>query len=114
MISRRALARAVLDVGPEGACMRTLSRTFVSSSLAIALGLLAGGGAGCVGDLPSDPNGGGDPIPPPSASARELFDTKVSPKLESACAACHAGVGAPTKFLGLAGKSDDYDTITVN
>lgn len=89
--------------------MRTLART-VTSSLVGILGALVG--AGCVGDLPSDPPG--DPIPPPSATAREIFDTKVSPKLESTCAACHAGQGTPTKFLGLAGKTDDYDTLTVN
>ena len=86
--------------------MRTLSAALLSLSLL--------GAAGCVGDLPSTPGPGGDPIPPPSATARELFDTKVGPKLEAACAACHAGQGAPTKFLGLAGKSDDYDTITRN
>src|SRR5690349_3298048 len=86
--------------------MRTLSSTFVAFSLLL--------GAGCVGDLPSDPGGGGDPIPPPSATAREIFDTKVNTKLESTCATCHAGQGAPTKFLGLSGKGDNYDTLTRN
>ena len=90
--------------------MRTLSRSLVAPSIAFGLVLAAG----CVGDLPSSPPGGGDPIPPPSATAREIFDTKVSTKLETSCAACHAGTGAPTKFLGLAGKSDNYDTLTVS
>lgn len=86
--------------------MRTLFRTFAMLSLVL--------GGGCVGDLPSDPGGGGDPIPPPSATARQIFDTKVDVKLEATCATCHAGQGAPTKFLGLAGRTDNYDTLTVN
>ena len=86
--------------------MRTLAPALLASLVSVA--------AGCVGDLPSAPADDGEPIPPPTATARELFDTKVSPKLETACAACHAGQGAPTKFLGLAGRTDNYDTITVN
>ncbi|HVV82155.1 MAG TPA: hypothetical protein VHE35_03720 [Kofleriaceae bacterium] len=91
--------------------MRIPTRTLAASLLPAALLLL---GAGCVGDLPSGGSDDGSSIPPPSASAREIFDTKVMPKLESACAACHAGQGAPTKYLGAVGNSDDYDTLTVN
>jgi hypothetical protein len=85
--------------------MRTLTRTLVAFSLAAA--------AGCVGPVDTgtpDP----DPIPQPSATARELFDTKVSPKLETSCASCHAGEGIPSKFMGAVGKSDNYATLTVN
>jgi cytochrome c553 len=86
--------------------MRTLAPALLSASALLA--------TACVGDLPSGPADDGEPIPPPSATAREIFDDKVSPKLESTCAACHAGQGAPTKFLGLAGRADNYDTLTVS
>lgn len=84
--------------------MRTL-RSLVAFSLVA--------GAGCVAPVDTgtpDP----DPIPEPTATARELFDTKVNPKVEASCSTCHAGQGAPTKFLGGAGKADNYDTMTVN
>jgi cytochrome c553 len=86
--------------------MRTLRSAIVAAPLLLA--------AACVGDLPAGPADDGEPIPPPSATAREIFDSKVSPRLETTCAACHAGQGAPTKFLGLTGQADNYDTITVN
>ncbi len=82
-----------------------LPRTLVAVSLLAA--------AGCVG--PVQPDGPEpDPIPEPSATAREIFDTKVSPKLEASCATCHAGVGTPTKFMGVAGKADNYEVLTVS
>lgn len=86
-------------------------RTLATALLAAATSLLA---SACVGDLPAAPVDEPEPIPEPSATARQLFDNNVSPKLETNCAVCHAGTGVPSKFLGLSGASDNYQTLTVN
>lgn len=50
----------------------------------------------------------------PKTSGEQQFDADVAPMLEQNCAGCHAGSpdAAPTKFLGQAGKSDDYAKVT--
>ncbi len=52
----------------------------------------------------------------PKTDGEIMFDEDISPKLEDKCGACHAGApeSTPTKFLGLAGASDNYVKITLD
>jgi cytochrome c553 len=90
----------------------------------LALTLVA---AGCLGQLPQDPNqqtGGNDggtvqQMPKPDGAAqpptaRELFDQNVAPML-AACSSCHAGAGDPGApvFLG-ANAAAYYSSLTGN
>lgn len=76
---------------------------------AAALSLLA---AGCVEPIDS---GTTNPTLPKTAGEQQ-FDADVAPMLEQVCAACHTGApeSTPTKFLGQAGKSDDYEKVTLD
>jgi cytochrome c553 len=84
-----------------------------------AILILMAATAGCVGTL--DPMTGGDGDGDGTGdgdgdgtgqTARKMFDEDVSPALESACAACHAGTGtSPYKFMGVAGPADNYAKI---
>jgi len=66
------------------------------------------GATGCVGTLAADDTG--DDFPP--GSAREMFESDVSPMLESQCSSCHAGAEvSPYKFLGAVGKTDNYTKL---
>ena len=70
------------------------------------------GAVGCV--EPID-NGTTNPTLPKTAGEQQ-FDADVSPMLEQNCAGCHTGApeSTPTKFLGVAGKNDNYAKVTLD
>lgn len=70
------------------------------------------GAVGCV--EPID-NGTTNPTLPKTAGEQQ-FDAEVSPMLEQNCAGCHTGApeSTPTKFLGVAGKNDNYGKVTLD
>ncbi|HVV82153.1 MAG TPA: hypothetical protein VHE35_03710 [Kofleriaceae bacterium] len=70
------------------------------------------GAVGCV--EPID-NGTTNPTLPKTAGEQQ-FDADIAPMLEQVCAGCHTGApeSTPTKWLGQAGKSDDYEHVTLD
>lgn len=83
----------------------------VIGTLATApLAALALAAVGCVEPLD---NGTTNPTLPKTAGEQQ-FDSDVSPMLEQKCASCHTGApeSTPTKFLGQAGKADNYAKVT--
>jgi hypothetical protein len=67
----------------------------------------------CVGGIDSTPPGGDD-MPPPSGTARQMFDSTVAPLLTAKCSMCHIGpeTSATNMFLGPDGVSSYYTTLT--
>jgi hypothetical protein len=71
----------------------------------------------CVGGIdPAPPGGDDDDQPPPGATAKQVFDTTVSPLLAAKCQSCHVGpeTSATNMFLGPDGQASFYTTLVAD